>query len=320
MAYAYILGGIGMLCIAYGKALVLLLFGVICIGICYSISSVTVHVLISVYSQDRLVDFAKEHTITNIATMVGPLGFNALYVFNARLPFFLWGIFLFLCALYSIILPIQGTIPPQERVGRSLLYLLKNINAVVIALCVLTGWLFYNCVMTFSSIALARFFDLEKYIWTIATCNGLVVALFGILTNKFLKRRLSHPYQNIILGYLLFLACFLLLYFTNTTFLMVLVAVILVSVAELIIVPAWQTLASVLIDQQYRVAMISISTIFFASGEGLGQVIGVLITDNFVVASTKNHAFIILAGVALALLFAIWFVILKKTTRIDIVD
>lgn len=309
-----IVGAIGYILLTYYKSFLVITISLILIGFFYGSNTIITRVLTSLIKDQNnssTKNFSIIHVGTNISATIGPILINLIYLyFGKELAFKFMSIFLIFSSIITYITMKKINIQKQENLIISILNLFFNKKLWHIYFLILISWFFCAQLYSLAPIIMSNILNFPSIIWTISAINGILIIIFSIKLNSIFFNISKNYYFQISISLIFSFIGFISIIF-NYSLMNLYFGVILITVSEILFVPAYQALLSENVPEKSRIAIFAIYAIFMGIGEGSGYYFGTKILDVLEKPSNslfKNSSYILLFLILIGI-----FISIKKT-------
>lgn len=267
------LGGLGFYLLSRGGITELYL-GAFLIGLFYGNNSIVIRIATSFLKNQSLsLNYSLLSTATNLASSGGALLLGVLYQHAGPVYMFVTMsvIFIFSSA-YTYWATKKITLPKQGNFFRVLLSLIRKKIILLTLLLITLVWFIYSLALTTMPLFVIDRLHRVDLVWTVTALNGLAVLILAYPVNRLINKLTDNT--KLIIAFLLFGLAFFLLSLQNSLKMLYLF-LFMVSAAEIIAIPAYQSIMSFNTENSERTAIFSLSILSVGIGESLGAVFAV---------------------------------------------
>lgn len=269
-----ILGGAGFYLIGRPYNPSCLYAGAFFIGLFYGNNAIVVRIATSFLRSSSLnVNFSLLSTVTNLASSGGAIILSYIfYNIGANDMLYFMSVMLLVTSALTYWSAKKLVFPPQGKFIHNLIRLIarKEIQKNLFVITVL--WFSFSFFITFLPLYTIDKLKQPGMTWTVTAINGLVALVLSFPLNWYLKLRTNAT--KIGMAFLLYSASFALSLFDSSLVIFYFI-LFSISVAEVISVPAYQSIMSKNTHEDERFAAFSLLIIFVGFGESIGSVISV---------------------------------------------
>ncbi len=270
-------GAVGYLGLIYAKSFLESSIAVVLIGFFFAGSNLLIRVLIPDLNKGEVLNktFAKLHVVTNIAAGLAPLVMNLLFDYNMTFSFLVISVLLGVSSVISFIMMKNLKLSVQKPFFKSFIKLLLDFKLYKLYFFTITLWLIYAQIFSLAPILLKQSYGLQNLIWIIGALNGVMIVAFSVKINGYLSKLFSN-YKLLFFTLISSLIGFgVILFIPNIGALFV--GIFIITLAEIIFIPALQSTYSASVPSEQRVASFAINACLIGLAQGLGFYIGTFI-------------------------------------------
>lgn len=245
----------------------------------------------SIYTKAALADpslpntlnyrYAKLNVCLNIAAAIGPLVATWLFTtVEPLLPFMISAALVTIAGLVALIVHNGELDMPKQ--GNLLAAFKAHICSLPLNLSfILTVIIWASYAQISSSVPLFVNEHLKAFQWfgPLLTLNAILVIFFSIPISNFFTKMNTSEYDLCGIGFILFACSFIVMYYSQSIFMMS-VAIIVFTFAEILIIPTVSAILITHLPDGLRVGILSWNALAVALGEGSGKWIGVNAISN----------------------------------------
>ncbi|WP_337024728.1 MULTISPECIES: MFS transporter [unclassified Pantoea] len=268
-----LLGGLGFYLLSRGGIIDLYL-GAFLIGLFYGNNSIVIRIATSfLKNQSLTLNYSLLSTVTNLASSGGAIFLGLLYKHLGPVYMFeVMSAFFSLTCAYTFWATRKITLPQQGHFFKLLLSLVRKKVVSWTLLIIVLVWFIYSLALTTMPLFVIDRLHRSDLVWTVTALNGLAVLILAYPVNRLIVKLSDNT--KLIISFLLFGSAFLLLSLRNSMGMLYLF-LLLISAAEIIAIPAYQSIMSSNTEASERTAIFSLSIISVGIGESLGAVFAV---------------------------------------------
>lgn len=303
--YSMISCAFGYALLIEAKAIPIIFFALLLIGIGYGTNGLIIRSIISfVKKNNTLSGYAALNMVTNLAAAVGPLCGT---LFMTKYPHY--GLCLFSASVFAITATIIGLFPIHSYSEMDNVFCFKGLFKLFFD----KNFRFVFYITIFSWFLLAQFFSLLPLYLTkglnssfllgsIYLLNSTIIVLFSLPLNRWITHRSISLFWQLFFSFLLFFIGFLMLIlFQNRGGFYL--SILAWSFAESVMTPALNFLIIKVTQPNLRFSGFAMNGIAMGIGEGIGNFTGVTIASYCLAAQQWNSAFCLLACLSLGFCF-----------------
>ncbi|MCW2107073.1 UNVERIFIED_ORG: putative MFS family arabinose efflux permease [Rahnella aquatilis] len=273
LAILQLLGGLGFYLLSRGEITNLYL-GAFLVGLFYGNNSIVIRIATSFLKNQSLsLNYSLLSTVTNLASSGGALLLGMLYQHVGPVYMFETMSLLFtLTCAYTYWATRKITLPKQGHFFKVLLSLVRKKIILLTLLLITLVWFIYSLALTTMPLFVIDRLHRTDLVWTVTALNGLAVLILAYPVNYLIDKLADNT--KLIISFLLFGLAFFVLSLHNSL-VMLYLFLFLVSTAEIIAIPAYQSIMSFNTGEFERTAIFSLSILAVGIGESLGAVFAV---------------------------------------------
>jgi predicted MFS family arabinose efflux permease len=277
-------GAFGYLLLYLQQSFIFIIIALTFIGLFYGSNTIYIRVLTSFLKNEN--KFATKsysiiHIGTNISATAGPILINLLYnIKNKEFVYLFMSSFLALSSILTIMIVPNTSITKQNNILKQIFYMLFSKKFWHIYFIILVCWFYSAQIYSLAPIIISKYFNLSNYIWTISSLNGLMIIFLSLPLNNFFNKYSKSNYLQILYSVILsFIGLSLLIYSHNLYNFYA--GIIVLTLAEILFIPAIQALLTSKTNKNSRVAIFATYAVFVGLGEGYGYYFGTKSLDYF---------------------------------------
>lgn len=270
-------GALGYLLLYLHQSFIFIIISLTLIGLFYGSNTIYIRVLTSFLKNNNKFStksYSIIHIGTNISATAGPILINFLYnIKNKEFVYLFMSSFLTLSSIITMIIIPKASITKQNNILKQIFYMLFSKKFWHIYFIILVCWFYSAQIYSLAPIIISKYFNFSNYIWTISSLNGLMIIFLSLPLNNFFNKYSNSNYLQILYSVILsFIGLALLAYSHNLYYFYT--SIIILTLAEILFIPAIQALLTSQTNKNSRVAIFATYAVFVGLGEGYGYYFG----------------------------------------------
>ncbi|WJW80030.1 MFS transporter [Bartonella sp. TP] len=266
---------IGFAILATTHNISLLFIACLFIGLCYGNSILVIRTIVATLKSnkenDYTINFARLNIATNLPSLLGPFIFNQLYNLSSNIAFWVFSLVALLSSVWSFIYTKHIKIAKQTHWFVAFKEIVKEGKTQLIIILVIMVWLLYSFAMTLFPLFLVKLIGNAKFTWTFMTVNAAISVLFSVAIHKALIKLNLIEYRAILIAFLLFFCSIFCMLFLHINLWLVFIFTAIITLAEIIAIPACNTLLSKFVSEDKKVAIFAVYALCIGIGESIGS-------------------------------------------------